>query len=364
MLRKASEIEFEKYPKSTNICDLGNELRVSSLFQLKFFHRSHDVDFARHMDELKSSSSVLGRKIPDLEVLDSKLESALKSLLTADFKRARLRGRAKVRPAQSVLERNTNRNDLWWVQDHRNRRISFWHQRPTQSLVEERQGARLRHQWDEVPLSMTKVPEEEMLKILTNTALRLRGIEPSRDIVPPGRRRREENRPLMLDWNGSFACVKQGTKKIQCPQRRQVSSRDCRSQWKSQRRIWKKGNGEDASKARHLRACAHCTSKGRCSRGDSCSFWHDCDKKEKGKELYPVLFPQKREGTPKDDWERRDHSERTQRYQFVSGVKQAGMPPWKKGAMPQRIRMRSGAPTRMLPQQILWWLQVGEKWVM
>ena len=86
MLRKASEIEFEKYPKSTNICDLGNELQVSSLFQLKFFHRSHDVDFARHMDELKSSSSVLGRKIPDLEVLDSKLESALKSLLTADFK--------------------------------------------------------------------------------------------------------------------------------------------------------------------------------------------------------------------------------------------------------------------------------------
>ena len=37
----------------------------------------NDVDSARNMDELKSSSTILGRKIPDVEVLDSKLESAL-----------------------------------------------------------------------------------------------------------------------------------------------------------------------------------------------------------------------------------------------------------------------------------------------
>ena len=53
--------------------------------------------------------------------------------------------------------------------------------------------------WDEVLLSMRRVPEEEMLNMLTNTSLLLRGIELSRDIVPPGRRCRDENRPLMLD---------------------------------------------------------------------------------------------------------------------------------------------------------------------
>ena len=90
-----------------------SEVCSSSSFSTEAMVWINDVASARHTDEIKSSSSVLGRKIPDLEVLDSKLESALKSLLTADFKRTRLRGRAKVRPAQSVLERNTNRNDLW-----------------------------------------------------------------------------------------------------------------------------------------------------------------------------------------------------------------------------------------------------------
>ena len=39
------------------------------------------------MDELKSSTSILGRMLPDFEVLDSKIASALKKLLTAHFKR-------------------------------------------------------------------------------------------------------------------------------------------------------------------------------------------------------------------------------------------------------------------------------------
>ena len=46
----------------------------------------NEIDSARNMAELKSSHCKLGRKIPDLEVLDSKIASALKHLLTADFK--------------------------------------------------------------------------------------------------------------------------------------------------------------------------------------------------------------------------------------------------------------------------------------
>ena len=59
--------------------------------QLKFSDRSmvwiDEVDFARNMEELKSCSSISGRIIPDIEVLDTKIASALKKLLTADFKR-------------------------------------------------------------------------------------------------------------------------------------------------------------------------------------------------------------------------------------------------------------------------------------
>ena len=45
------------------------------------------IDSVRNMDELKSSGSTLGRKILGFEVVDSKIASALKKLLTADFKR-------------------------------------------------------------------------------------------------------------------------------------------------------------------------------------------------------------------------------------------------------------------------------------
>ena len=47
----------------------------------------NEIDSARIMDEFKSSSSIVERRLPDFEVLDSKLASALRKLLTADFKR-------------------------------------------------------------------------------------------------------------------------------------------------------------------------------------------------------------------------------------------------------------------------------------
>ena len=48
---------------------------------------TNEIDSAKDMDESKSSSSGLGRMLPDFALLDSKRASALKKLLTADFKR-------------------------------------------------------------------------------------------------------------------------------------------------------------------------------------------------------------------------------------------------------------------------------------
>ena len=45
------------------------------------------IDSARNINEFKSSNSVLGRKLPDFEVFNSNIASALKKLLTTDFKR-------------------------------------------------------------------------------------------------------------------------------------------------------------------------------------------------------------------------------------------------------------------------------------
>ena len=66
------------------------------------------MDSARNMEDLKSSNSILGPMIPDFEVLEAKIASALKKSLTADFKTASLHGRVRGTTGQSIPERKTN----------------------------------------------------------------------------------------------------------------------------------------------------------------------------------------------------------------------------------------------------------------
>ena len=61
------------------------------------------------MDELKSPISFLGRIIPDSEFLDSQIASALKKLVTADFKRGVYMEEQKAQQDHGFLERKTNR---------------------------------------------------------------------------------------------------------------------------------------------------------------------------------------------------------------------------------------------------------------
>ena len=70
--------------------------------------RINEIDSARKMDELKSSISMLGRMVPDCEVPDSKLTSALKKLLTADFKRRVYMEEQRGTTEQLIPERKTN----------------------------------------------------------------------------------------------------------------------------------------------------------------------------------------------------------------------------------------------------------------
>ena len=68
-----------------------------------------EIDSARNMDELRSSNSVYVRTVPDFEVLDLKIASALKKLLTADFKRRAHMEEHKAQQDESILERKTSR---------------------------------------------------------------------------------------------------------------------------------------------------------------------------------------------------------------------------------------------------------------
>ena len=60
----------------------------------------NEIDSGRNMNELKSCNSTCGRMIPDFEVLDSKIASALQ--------KASLNGRAKGITGKQIPQKMTN----------------------------------------------------------------------------------------------------------------------------------------------------------------------------------------------------------------------------------------------------------------
>ena len=77
MKEKSGNIEFETSPNSNLFViwrmNFKSEVCSSSSFPTDAMVGISEIDSARNMDELKSSSSMLGRMIPDFEVLDSKI---------------------------------------------------------------------------------------------------------------------------------------------------------------------------------------------------------------------------------------------------------------------------------------------------
>ena len=84
LTEEAERIEFEKFLKSNSfvIWKMNFKHEVccsSSSFPTHALLWINEIDSARNMEEFWSSNSVLGRMIPDLEVLDSRIASALQS---------------------------------------------------------------------------------------------------------------------------------------------------------------------------------------------------------------------------------------------------------------------------------------------
>ena len=80
-IKETERIEFEKFPNSTTFMisktNCKSEVCSSSSFPTEVMVQINETDSARNMDELRSTSSISGRKIPDFDVLDSNITSAL-----------------------------------------------------------------------------------------------------------------------------------------------------------------------------------------------------------------------------------------------------------------------------------------------
>ena len=173
------KIDVEKFPNSNSFViwkmNFKSEVCSNSCFPTEAMLWIKEIDSARSMDELKSSGSILGRILPDFKVPYSKKRVLARSCW----------------PRTEIDSWKDDKflHDPWQPQDYWKRRSSCWVQVENDT------------KWDEVLLSMTEVPAEDMLELLCKR------ISP---IVPHNGNlswscictihSREEKRPVVPDW--------------------------------------------------------------------------------------------------------------------------------------------------------------------
>ena len=174
-----SDLQFDKFfIPSSFLCwkiRFGNQVTTCSDFPSEAMLWIKEVEMVDSMDELKSSRSVAGKKFPNFEMLDAKIASALNKIIqNSHFKKKVSLEEMKAQKedrfprgrqiAYLIYEyfRVTGANDSVW-----NYGDLFTTVLRNHDLQE------FDSKWDEVLLSMSKIPSDETLESLYK--MRIRG---------------------------------------------------------------------------------------------------------------------------------------------------------------------------------------------
>ena len=116
-MHEAEKLEFVIFPTPSNVAvwkmNFKSEVRSGASYPSEAIVWIDEMDAALSMDELKTSESVAGRFIPDFEILDSKIASALKKKLTPnDFKKRVYMEETKAQKEPIFLKGDTQRSSL------------------------------------------------------------------------------------------------------------------------------------------------------------------------------------------------------------------------------------------------------------
>ena len=239
-----------------------------------------EVELVDSVDELRTSSSIRSIPMPDFEVLDARIASALNKIIHNSISKGRSVWRNKRPEAGQFPSRQTDcLLDLRLLPGHwepmiLSRIISTYLQLFFEMMIFRSSIQK----WDEILLSMTQMPSDDILEGLyklktresekLKTVLELYNMEIHQKKVGPDYHRLETMAKRSIEQNlrmknfearnGNYetnAVVKnQGTK-----QRERRTLGDC-WQWKA---------------------------NGQCSKGDNCSFRHDMNKRAKSTQPNP-----------------------------------------------------------------------------
>ena len=248
--KEADKIEFEKFPNWNQFViwktNFKSAVCSSSSCSTEAMGWIKEIGSARNMDELKSSSSTLGPMLPDIEVLDSKIASALKKLLTADFKREE----EKTQQDNRFLSGRQIAYivfDSFKISGTGGAPLDFNDLLRVQLKSDNVQGFDTK--CDEVLLSMTRMPDEEKLENLykkqhhVSEDLKALMALYLQDVFQKERRK---GQCFSIERHGPPSCWAENKRPMfRCPQWTQVSSRGSSLERKPKRQSQRQCAGND-----------------------------------------------------------------------------------------------------------------------
>ena len=239
-----------------------------------------EVEMVGSVDDLKSSCSVRGIRMPNFEVLDAKIASALDRIIhNTQFKRKFSLEEQKAQKQDRFLR---GRQIAYLIYEYfrvtgANDSVENYADLFTIALRND-DIQEFDSKWDGILLSMTKIPSDDILEGLYK--LRIRESEKLKTVLELYNMEIYQKK-VGPDYQRLKTMVKRSIE-----QNLRTKNFEARN-GNYERNAVVKNQGTKQREQRTLRDCWQWEANGQCSRGDNCSFRHDINKRAKSTQPNP-----------------------------------------------------------------------------
>ena len=273
-----SDLHFDKFPTpATFACwkiRFKTEVCTCSQFPTEAMQWIKEVELVDSVDELRSSSSTRGISMPDFEVLDARIASALNKIIhNSHFKRKTSLEERKAQKEDRFLR---GRQIAYLIYDHF--RVTGTHDSVENYTDLFTIGLRnddiqeFDSKWDGILLSMTKIPPDDILEGLYKK--RIRESEKLKTVLELYDLETHQKK-LGPDYHRLKAMVKRSIEQ-------EIRNKNFGNRIGNfEKNAVVKNQGTKQRVQRILGDCWQWETNGQCVKGDNCSFRHDTNKRGK-----------------------------------------------------------------------------------
>ena len=281
-----SDLHFDKFPnRATFACwkiRFKTEVCTCSQFPTEAVMWIKEVELVDSVDELRSSSSVRGISMPNFEVLDARIASALNKIIhNSQFKRRISLEEQKAQKQDRFLR---GRQIAYLIYDYF--RVTGIHDSVENSAdlftisLRNDDIQEFDSKWDGILLSMTKIPPDDILQGLYK--LRIRESEKLKTVLELCDPETHQKK-LGPDYHRLKTMVKRSIE--QDIRNKNFGARN----GSYEKNAVVKNQGTKQRVQRILGDCCQWKANGQCSKGDICSFRHDINQRAKSTQPNPSL---------------------------------------------------------------------------